>query len=889
MNDMELTTMGVHSGKQAIVSLPQTEDIPWAWQTISIPADASGGSLTFSWKNEDPDVEDGLVAFDGLMQPDDIRAALQQFREGRSNPTTQQETRTTDTLVAFFSTTVDEEEFEVYVSSPEYANSDEEWHQVELTLSDLEEIRGKDVDINFVVFQDDTAPHATFYIDDVELDFTIATPTPVVGTPTATPGPSMCEDGYLKNCGFETNDSWYVSDMEATTMGVHSGNRALSSMPGTSGMALQPVAIPANVSGGALTFYWKNENPDTGDATASQQSERQPLTTGADNEQMIQALRQLISGDTAPRNGILQETSNEPDKLVVFISDPEITTIYGASTSYYDSSTAWHAAELGLASLLEDIRGKEVNIIFLVAQNDQEPHATFLIDDVELLLTTAEPTATPAADELPITLSVEAGYDTIQLEWTPGNDPQVTAYQVTRGRPGDQGEPITTTSKTFYVDKDPALLRGSDYCYQVAAMYADKTVVATSDTVCATLGQVLLSVPDIWARPGDQVIVPVNINNAHAMQLVAADIWLDFDSSVLEFVEIKNTPMIANVTWDWYISTPALSADTGLLKISLFSSPPRTLYGDGSLFWLVFNVTQTADDPLTLDLIEQQPGSGGSNITVQDSATDATSSLSLLIHDGLLYASNNGPAGLGDVNGDGVIQAIDSYEALQIASGAMTATDQQRQAADANGNGEVDAGDVTLILYRATHGEWPTPTEDDASGADPITISIQDVSGTPGTTIETTIQATSLRNWAGGDVWITYDPDRVEIVAYDNGQYAALTNATSANNFQIASSNDTSKGVLRFALASYQSLDGDQEIASFQLRIKPGAGLASETDATSLTLSSVHLNDAQGQDLEQSRQMTVNAQSGQVKAEEEEDPPEENDDPGKVYLPLIQR
>ena len=53
---------------------------------------------------------------------------------------------------------------------------------------------------------------------------------------------------------------------------------------------------------------------------------------------------------------------------------------------------------------------------------------------------------------------------------------------------------------------------------------------------------------------------------------------------------------------------------------------------------------------------------------------------------------------LGDVNGDGYIDAADALLCLRASVGLITLTPEQEAAADVNHDGLIDAGDAILIL-----------------------------------------------------------------------------------------------------------------------------------------------------------------------------------------------
>ena len=57
---------------------------------------------------------------------------------------------------------------------------------------------------------------------------------------------------------------------------------------------------------------------------------------------------------------------------------------------------------------------------------------------------------------------------------------------------------------------------------------------------------------------------------------------------------------------------------------------------------------------------------------------------------------------VGDVSGDGKINAVDARWVLQAASGARTLTEAQSAAADVNGDGKINAVDARWILQIAS-------------------------------------------------------------------------------------------------------------------------------------------------------------------------------------------
>ena len=56
----------------------------------------------------------------------------------------------------------------------------------------------------------------------------------------------------------------------------------------------------------------------------------------------------------------------------------------------------------------------------------------------------------------------------------------------------------------------------------------------------------------------------------------------------------------------------------------------------------------------------------------------------------------------GDVNGDGILTAVDARWALQAASGARELSSEQRKVADVNHDGRITAVDARWILQAAS-------------------------------------------------------------------------------------------------------------------------------------------------------------------------------------------
>ncbi len=489
-------------------------------------------------------------------------------------------------------------------------------------------------------------------------------------------------------------------------------------------------------------------------------------------------------------------------------------------------------------------------------------------------------------------LDADAGYANIQLDWNASTNPDTVSYQVSRAISGTaQFNQIAVISETQYFDEE-GLDRGTTYCYQVSALSSDGTVLATSNVDCAMLGSLQLWVPDVWAAPGTQAIVPINIRNADELQIASTDIWLDFNSSVIEPVTVTNTTLTYNYDWmngvDPY-GAPYEDIYGGIYKrIKIVSmtddDPPPKLYGEGSLFWVLFEVKGNTGDESILNLREFIKTEGGSSIYAYTGPDTNPELVSLGLEDGTFYVDDSYM--LGDIDGDGLVTSADAYIATQIGSGKRTnPTAQEMNAGDVNGDGKVNSADATMILSYAANGEWPDAPEDSMASLStdtPIKLSIDSVSTSSEEVVDVAVRASGLpAYWAGGDFTITYDSSVIERI-----EQITLSKDTAHCSFAY----NNSVGVLKFSLASYEPINkSDVVLVNLKLRIAAAADIgygqspflaASNQYKGSLNFADASLNDTAGRDLSTSAlRQPVYRQSGDLQV----------DLINRVYLPQINR
>jgi hypothetical protein len=306
----------------------------------------------------------------------------------------------------------------------------------------------------------------------------------------------------------------------------------------------------------------------------------------------------------------------------------------------------------------------------------------------------------PVVTLTPITLAVASGNKAMQLNWNATNDNKVTSYRLLRHAGlNARFAPIAENwLNGLYLDKDVPtndLVPGLTYCYQVEALRKDGTVAMTSNEACKVFGVLELFVPDMLGRPGETVIVPVNIANADGLRLAASEIWLDFNSDIIESVAVSRTALTTGYAWASAVQQDGILLPVlpmKRLKIAFFSFQPEALHGNGSLFWLTFKVKGEPGQSSPLDLKEFITNVGGSSI--QD-FTNLGQDVPLQVTDGLLSVvkADEGYT-LGDVDGDRLIRALDALRALGMAVGKPTPTQREVRTGDINGNNHMDSADA---------------------------------------------------------------------------------------------------------------------------------------------------------------------------------------------------
>ena len=322
-----------------------------------------------------------------------------------------------------------------------------------------------------------------------------------------------------------------------------------------------------------------------------------------------------------------------------------------------------------------------------------------------------------------------------------------------------------------------------------------------------------ISVPYLTGQAGDDITVPININNTTG-GIIGVDLTLTYNPNVLTAM---NDVTVGGTASGWNI---AWNATDGQIIVGMADSSKLT--GEGSLMNIRFRVSGSASSgqtsPLTLSGVSLNEG-GVSADTVN----------------GLFTVVVN----FGDIDGDGTVADNDAMSALQSAVGLLEFTPDQHILGDVSGDTTISSYDAGLI-FRYVNGDIITfPVESGGSSlggigtASAMEMSVPHITGQAGDDITVPI---NINNTAGGifgvDLTLTYDPD--VLTAMDD-----VTVGGTASGWSIVWNNITDDQII-IGMADSSELFGGGSLVNISFRV---SGSASSGQTSPLTLSGVSLNE----------------------------------------------
>ncbi len=434
----------------------------------------------------------------------------------------------------------------------------------------------------------------------------------------------------------------------------------------------------------------------------------------------------------------------------------------------------------------------------------------------------------------PMDIDVRSGMDSVTLNWEPGASTYLAGYNVYRSIPDTTPwEKINTESVTGdYYEDNFDLTSGIEYCYYLTGTDASGNESGPSDEACITFGHLKLFIPDSRGNENTPVILPINISNANGLDMCGLDIYVTYDPDVLTATGIKRSPLSSAYGWDFNITAPGIVravAATG-------TSEEEALYGEGSLFYLDFDVTGNEGD--TSELKFQITGT-----SIYD-CDNLQNEVSLDLNDTGIF-SINWKHILCDLNGDGKINSADIAMLLQLAVGNRELTEELLNIGDASGDGRIRSNDSAMCLRIASGTELAPNISETRQKRNirsyPINVSVPgDTAILAGESTWIPINISNSKDVAGADITLNYDP--TFITATD----VRTTSAT--ENFDMEF-NANQPGQVRISLSS-EKFDGLPEgsgtLVEVEFMTKPNVLTNS---VSRLTLAKVRLNDTYSRDL----------------------------------------
>lgn len=225
---------------------------------------------------------------------------------------------------------------------------------------------------------------------------------------------------------------------------------------------------------------------------------------------------------------------------------------------------------------------------------------------------------------------------------------------------------VATFSFTYLGGSSPLVFQADT---EISASDAsEKAVGLVNGNVSGATPRIFFA--DQTAVPEDTVNVAVQAENLSSVGSLS--LTVDFNDAALDFVDYANEVQDFNITVN--------QSGTGVVTIGGFSAAGVDL-GDKVLD-LQFATTESTT-------------SLGFDVANSEVTTTGAMPYNVAFESGQL---NVGNLMLGDVQGNGVVDAGDASLVLQYVVGARTLNEVQLAAADVDGNGEIQAADASLIL-----------------------------------------------------------------------------------------------------------------------------------------------------------------------------------------------
>ena len=352
-------------------------------------------------------------------------------------------------------------------------------------------------------------------------------------------------------------------------------------------------------------------------------------------------------------------------------------------------------------------------------------------DDMVIYLQMLRPPA-------PTGLVARSAADSIKLEWDSSPEPSVIGYNVYRDTRSN-GNYETKINESLVRDvnfRDQGVDVGRTYYYKVSALNIAGYESSKSAYANARLGEIDIFVRNARGAAGTIVRIPINLSDAAGVACSGFSVDFTFDDTQLTSPSFEKTVLTNGFTIESTIGS-------GSMVLTGNCDTPVTIPGgSGRIIDALFKVADDASD---------QSAIGFGDVTLQD---DEDNALTVNKQGAIFTVADNYM--LGDIDGDGDVDADDAALGQDIAVDLYDPNDLEFTAGEINGDGRIDAADITLIR-RIADGLPLNPSTAVTPPAANYTLSIGSTSANPGDDVELPVSINPFNRVAGADFTIIYD------------------------------------------------------------------------------------------------------------------------------------
>jgi hypothetical protein len=301
---------------------------------------------------------------------------------------------------------------------------------------------------------------------------------------------------------------------------------------------------------------------------------------------------------------------------------------------------------------------------------------------------------------------------------------------------------------------------GTTFYYTVTVQDRYGNESPPSDVISSTFGMIRLDIPDVSSPSGGSVDVPVTTPNAESLNICQANIWIEYDPSMLTPTGVTPSPLSIDYEWSTQVISP------GLVTVFTSNTVVTELHGSGALFNLQFDVIGEDGFTSTISI-------SGDESLIIDCAYPNSPLLIDVLDPAIFTASTN--QNLGDLNGNGDVDYQDAALALQLAVSGDEPTETQMAVGNLNHDDRINAADAVLIM-RQVAGLPQIPLASQISNIEAsnvVTLSIPySLEIAQGGSIWGPLDINDATNIAGIDVILSYNP---YLISFTDARTTALS------------------------------------------------------------------------------------------------------------------